>query len=151
MPEDPPAPEPASEPSRREAFSRITAIAMAGGLAAGYGTAGLMAARFLYPARPRVTRWLFVTAIESLAPGESIAYRTPVGETVTIARQGEADTVESFAALSSTTSEVPARLIDVERTRSSRVESASCTRSDTRSSTSSGAAPGQVVRTVSVG
>jgi hypothetical protein len=52
---------------------------------------------------------------------------------------------------SSTTSEVSARLIDVERTRCGSVESASWIRSEIRSSMSSGAAPRYVVRTVSVG
>jgi cytochrome b6-f complex iron-sulfur subunit len=75
---------------------------MVAGLAAGYGTLAAMAGRYLYPAKPRVTRWLYVAPVARLAVGDALVYRTPIGETVTIARQGAGEAAEDFAALSST-------------------------------------------------
>jgi len=93
-----------SEPGtdRRSFLARASGIAMTAGLAAGYGTCGWMAVRFLYPAHPRPKGWMFVIEAVRLAKGQSFAYRTPAGERVTIARQADAGTVEDFAALSST-------------------------------------------------
>lgn len=67
---------------------------MTGGLAAGYGAFAGLAGRFLYPAHPRPTGWMFVSEVARL--GDSFLYRTPAGESVTIARRGE-----DFIALSS--------------------------------------------------
>jgi len=75
---------------------------MVGGLAASYGTAAFMAGRYLYPARGRERRWLFLCTLDRLAPGESLAYRTPIGERVTLARAGATGTADDFVALSST-------------------------------------------------
>jgi Rieske Fe-S protein len=86
--------------SDRRAF--LAAGAMAGGLAAGYGTFALFAGRFLYPARPAPTEWLFVSDLASFRPGDSRVYRTPAGSPVAIARRGSAGTVDDFLALSST-------------------------------------------------
>jgi nitrite reductase/ring-hydroxylating ferredoxin subunit len=91
-----------SDSDRREFIAKATTIAMLGGLAAGYGAAGAIAGRYLYPARPREMAWLFVATVGQLAVGESLAFKTPTGESVTIARQSKRDEVESFAALSST-------------------------------------------------
>lgn len=97
-----PRPEPSSEePSRRDVLSRATGAAMAGGLVAGYGTAAFMAGRYLYPARPRAKRWLFVCTLDRLRAGESLPYRTPIGERITVARKGDGVAAEDFIALSS--------------------------------------------------
>ena len=100
----PPDPEQRAEerPRRRDLLSRVSTIAMAGGLIAGYGGLAAMAGRYVYPARPRQTRWLFVARLADLGPGESLVYRTPLGEKVTIARSGEGADERSILALSST-------------------------------------------------
>ncbi len=96
-------PEPASAaPSRRDLLTGASSLAMAGGLAAGYGTFAVLSARYLFPARPRELSWMFVVRVADLAPGSSLTYRAPTGETIAVARQGDSDAVESFVALSST-------------------------------------------------
>jgi nitrite reductase/ring-hydroxylating ferredoxin subunit len=72
------------------------------GLAAGYGTFGAVAARYLFPAKPREQVWLYVTLVSALKPGDSLVYRSPSGEKIAIARQGAGETVSDFIALSST-------------------------------------------------
>ena len=74
---------------------------MTAGLAGSYGAFGLIAGRFLYPARPRAMQWQFVAEAETLAPGDSIVYRTGSGETISITRQGDRGDVSDFIALSS--------------------------------------------------
>lgn len=101
IPEIPAAPE--GEPVDRRAFlSRASGIAMAAGLAAGYGTFGAMAGRFLYPAKPADKAWMFVADVAGFAHGASLSYTAPDGATVAIARQGTSGGVEDFVALSST-------------------------------------------------
>ena len=92
----------APESSRRDLLAQATTACTIGGVALAYGTCGVMAARYLYPARPRTTAWQFVADVARVAVGESLAYRAPTGETVAIARRGDAGTVEDFVALSST-------------------------------------------------
>jgi cytochrome b6-f complex iron-sulfur subunit len=75
---------------------------MAGGLVGGYGAFGAMAARYLYPAKPRATAWLFVAPLASFRVGESMTYRAPNGAPVVVARQGETGSEADFIALSST-------------------------------------------------
>ena len=75
---------------------------MVGGMAAGYGFLAYIAARFLYPARGTRRQWVFVTKAADVADGESVAFRTPAGETVTIARRARTGNVEDFIALSTT-------------------------------------------------
>lgn len=96
-------PAPATPPEDRRTFlARTSSLAMVGGLAAGYGTLGYLAGRYLYPSRPQAKAWLFVTEVGRLARGEVFAYRTPAGQTVSVTRRGEAGTAEDFLALSST-------------------------------------------------
>jgi Rieske Fe-S protein len=95
-----PGPPPADD--RRELLARAASIAMAGGLVAGYGAAAAMAGRYLYPAKAAEERWLFVATVKKLAPGASLPFRTPLGQTVTIARQTPGETADDFVALSST-------------------------------------------------
>lgn len=109
---DAPEPLPAHRPGEKddegtgpgvpERRSFLAAAAMAGGLAAGYGTFAAMSARYLYPARPAPTAWLFLRDLRSLNPGDSLVYRTPAGATVAVARLGKAGTEQDFLALSST-------------------------------------------------
>lgn len=86
---------------RRSFLARTSFAAMLGGLTAGYGTLAAYALRFLYPAHPPAMSWLYVGDITKILPGDSIPYRSPAGEKITIARQGRAGTVEDFVALSS--------------------------------------------------
>lgn len=97
-------PQPAPEPEgadRRTLLSRVSTLAMFGGLAAGYGALAAMAARYVYPARPRELRWMYLARVAALGPGDSLLYRTPLGETVAVARQGPGATADDFVALSS--------------------------------------------------
>jgi Rieske Fe-S protein len=87
---------------RRKFLSQAATAAMTASLAASYGTAALMAARFLFPARSRPTGWMFVIEADRLAPGDSYAYRSPAGERIAIARQDSLGTAADFVALGST-------------------------------------------------
>jgi Rieske Fe-S protein len=87
---------------RRGFLSRTTSLAMAGGLAAGYGTFGTIAVRYLYPAHPTETGWVFVSDVASMKIGESRVFVTPIGATASIARRADTGTVDDFVALSST-------------------------------------------------
>ena len=80
----------------------LLTAAVAGGLAASYGTFAAIAGRFLFPARPRPKGWLFVADLARLKPGDAVDWRTPAGAPVTIARHGSAGTADDFIALSST-------------------------------------------------
>lgn len=92
----------ASPPDDPERRSFLATAAMAGSMAAGYGTFAAIAARYLYPAHPAPTSWLYVQDLRSLKPGDSLVYRTPAGATVAVARLGNAGTDSDFLALSST-------------------------------------------------
>lgn len=91
-----------TEPESTERRSFLATTVMGGGLIAGYGTFALMAGRYLYPAHPAETSWMFVRDLRSLKPGDSLVYRTPAGATVAVARLGNAGTDADFLALSST-------------------------------------------------
>lgn len=88
-------------PTRRGFVGLTSAMLMGGGLAASYGTLGVMAGRFLYPADGTSLEWQLVTTTDRLALGESLTYKTPAGAPVVVARQGSGDTAEDFVALSS--------------------------------------------------
>ena len=86
----------------RRGFLKNTAtVAMAGGLVAGYGSFVAIAGRFLYPAHHDNGQWQFVTTTDRLQMGHSLAFITPSGAKVVVARQGEGDEAENFIALSS--------------------------------------------------
>lgn len=93
---------PADGPGRRRFLATASTLAMAGGLAAGYGSCAAMGGRFLYPARPVTMAWQFVIAVDRLRPGESVSYRAPNGERIAVARQGSGEAPEDFVALGST-------------------------------------------------
>ena len=88
--------------ARRDFLTTASTLAMAGGLCAGYGTAGAMAARYLFPARPRAFEWVFLATLDRLKPGDSLVYSAPAGEKIALARQGSGTTEADFIALSST-------------------------------------------------
>lgn len=90
---------------RRDFLSTFSTVAMAGGLIAGYGTFAILAGRFVFPAADE-TPWLFVAEASSVKPGEAIAFESPTGVKVAIARragEGLQKTAEldDFIALSS--------------------------------------------------
>ena len=89
------------QPARRKFLGAASRTAMAGGLIAGYGTFLAYAGRYLYPAHPARTAWMFVAELSMMDVGSSKNFRLPSGASVVIARQGESDTVDSFLALSS--------------------------------------------------
>jgi Rieske Fe-S protein len=92
-------------PDRRDFLSTFSTVAMAGGLVAGYGTFAAMAGRFVFPTNVE-TPWLFVAEANSIQPGDSLAFESPTGVKVAIARrpgdavQPSAETAD-FIALSS--------------------------------------------------
>jgi Rieske Fe-S protein len=91
----------AGKEARRDFLATAGSVAMAGGLAASYGTLGVMAGRFLYPAGGEAQAWLYLTAVASMKAGDSFTYRAPTGATIAVARVGSAGTSEDFLALSS--------------------------------------------------
>jgi nitrite reductase/ring-hydroxylating ferredoxin subunit len=87
---------------RRGFLSRTSSALMAGGILASYGTLGWMAARFLYPSKPRPMAWLYVARVKALLRGEAFQYRSPSGQPITLTRQGDGEQAEDFLALSTT-------------------------------------------------
>ena len=91
--------------SNRDGVDRrtwLSSIAMFTGMAAAYGLFAAFAARFLFPSRPAPKAWLFVTDLASVPTGAALAYQTPGGQRVSIARLESAGTAADFIALSST-------------------------------------------------
>jgi Rieske Fe-S protein len=87
---------------RRTFITSAGSLAMAGGLAASYGTLAAMAGRFLYPTGEGAIGWMFLTEASRMQPGDSFHYTAPNGERVAVARLGSTGGVEDFLALSST-------------------------------------------------
>lgn len=92
----------AGEIDRRTFAGKLSACAMAGGLVAGYGGMGAVAARYLFPSKPVAKRWMFVAELARLKIGESLAYIAPNGAPVNVARRADSGAAEDFIALSST-------------------------------------------------
>ena len=94
----------ANSPDRRDALSTGSSLLMAGGLLGGYGTFFTMAAKYLFSSDPGKA-WMFVASAETVAPGASIDFQSPVGVRVSITRDSEQaanpPTAENFLALSS--------------------------------------------------
>ncbi|MBS0265186.1 MAG: ubiquinol-cytochrome c reductase iron-sulfur subunit [Planctomycetes bacterium] len=89
----------ASDPSDRRSF--LSMLTMALGLSGGYGALALMAARFLYPAKPPARQWMYVAAIGGLEQGGSVLFSAPNGQSISVTRLAEDGVVEDFIALSS--------------------------------------------------
>jgi nitrite reductase/ring-hydroxylating ferredoxin subunit len=85
---------------RRSILAASTAM-MAGGLAAGYGTLGVMLGDFVYPAGRADRGWLFVCTLDEAKPGASLDFVTPAGARIVVTRFGAGDRAEDFLALSS--------------------------------------------------
>lgn len=86
---------------RRQFLTASTAV-MAGGLAAAYGTLGVMMGEFVYPSADGESRgWLFVCTTERLAPNDALDFVTPAGAKIVVTRQGEGSEAKDFLALSS--------------------------------------------------
>lgn len=102
-PSGPPSDSPADPDAKRRRFlTGASQAAMTAGLAGGYGGFGLIAGRYLYPARPADHSWQFVIEVARLRVGDSLVYRAPSGESVNITRQAQDGTVDDFVALGST-------------------------------------------------
>jgi Rieske Fe-S protein len=99
-PEVPSAPQPEGED--RRGFLGTASIAMAAGLAGGYGAFAVMLGRFVYPEGGSNRAWLFVCLVEKLRQGEALNFAAPSGQKIVVARQGPGTTVDDFLALSST-------------------------------------------------
>ena len=88
---------------RREALLTGSNVLMAGGLVASYGTFVAMAGRYFYPTEGGKA-WMFVRAVNSISPGESVPFQSPTGVSVLITRDADASSdtpeVEEFLALS---------------------------------------------------
>jgi len=90
------------EEGRRGFLKAASGTAMTAGLVGGYGGFALIAGRFLYPSGDSDRQWQFVSEESSLEVGDSILYRTPTGETVSITRKERNGDERDFIALSST-------------------------------------------------
>ncbi len=100
---DPAEGDPQGKGTERRSFLSMGSTAlMWGGLVAAYGTLAGFMGRFLYPARPGETGWMYVSDLASIPRGGSIGFRTPTGAEVVIARQGSGSQVDAFIALSRT-------------------------------------------------
>jgi Rieske Fe-S protein len=74
---------------RRDFVATVSSLAMAGGLVAGYGTLGAFAGRYLFQDNDD-TDWLFVAAANSMKPGDSLSFESPVGVRVVVTRKSDA-------------------------------------------------------------
>jgi Rieske Fe-S protein len=61
-----------------------------------------IAGRFLYSNAPRKLAWMFVAEAAKLRVGDTLEFRTPAGQKVTLTRRGQEGTADDFLALSST-------------------------------------------------
>lgn len=71
----------------------------------------LVLGRFLYPARPGDRNWQFVIETNRMAIDDSIAYRTPEGNSIQIARRSDNGDAGDFVALSSTCPHLGCRVL----------------------------------------
>jgi cytochrome b6-f complex iron-sulfur subunit len=107
-------PKPAGEDeTRRDFVSSLSSAAMLLGLASSYGTFGVLAGRYLFPARAAEKRWMFVGALAEMPAGASVTFRTPSGAQIAVTRKadtsadastdagGETSAATDFIALSS--------------------------------------------------
>ena len=90
-----------TDPERRRFLGNVSRAAMTAGLIGGYGALGLIAGRYLYPARPSERIWQYVTEVDGMAVGATRLFRSPTGESINIVRQGGAGDERDFIALSS--------------------------------------------------
>lgn len=91
-----------ADSERRRFLGNVSRAAMAAGLVGGYGGLGLIAGRYLYPARPSDRIWQYVVELGRMNVGASRLFRAPSGESINIVRQGNMGNETDFIALSST-------------------------------------------------
>lgn len=91
-----------ADSERRRFLGSVSRVAMAAGLVGGYGGLGLIAGRYLYPARRSDRIWQYVVELARMEVGASRLFRAPSGESITIVRQGNTGNETDFIALSST-------------------------------------------------
>lgn len=90
------------ELGERRKFLTASSVVMAGGLAAAYGTLGVMFGEFVYPADDSDEKgWLFVCTTDQLQPGDALDFVTPAGAKMVVTRQGAGGEASDFLALSS--------------------------------------------------
>lgn len=87
---------------RRRFLTTSSKALMVAGMAGGYGAFGAVAGRFLYPAAPEARSWVFVTEEARMAVGDSLLFRGPSGERISVTRQERNGDAGDFIALSST-------------------------------------------------
>lgn len=87
---------------RRSFLTNAASVGMAGGLVAGYGMFGYVGGRYLYPAKDRPLRWMYVARVADFAEGGAMEYVGPSGEAIAVARTAAGDAADAFIALSST-------------------------------------------------
>jgi Rieske Fe-S protein len=90
-----------SGPPARRAFLG-SSLAMAGGLAAGYGALGAIAVRFLYSGDKIERGWMYVGQVDDLAQRKTVPFVAPDGNRIVIAYVGPGASADDFLALSST-------------------------------------------------
>lgn len=90
-----------AEEERRTFLTRIAKVSMLVGLAAGYGTCGVIGVRYLLPSGSRPRSWQLIGPIESIPVGAAIAYLGPSGQKITITRLADRGDATDFIALSS--------------------------------------------------
>ncbi|MCS6976021.1 MAG: ubiquinol-cytochrome c reductase iron-sulfur subunit [Gemmatales bacterium] len=91
-----------AEADRRRFLASVSQVAMGVGLVSSYGTLAYMAGRFLYPAEPTPTAWVFVAETARIPQEGVLKFTTPAGQTVTIRRVAENGDAADFLAMSST-------------------------------------------------
>ncbi|MEX2188941.1 MAG: Rieske (2Fe-2S) protein [Pirellulales bacterium] len=99
-PVSPPVEKREADGSRRDFLTAASAVAMAGGVAASYGTLAVMAGRYLYPSEDHNTAWQFVGLVDDITREKSLTYESPGGARVVIARQSDGNAAADFVALS---------------------------------------------------
>ena len=89
-------------PERREFFQTASNLAMGASLVASYGLFAAHAGRFLYRERAQPRAWVFVTDVAGVSVGQSMSFRVPGGEKISITRHDFSGEASDFKALSST-------------------------------------------------
>lgn len=87
---------------RRAFLRRLTSAVMAGGLTAAFAGLASIAGRFLLPRTRETLRWLYVAELTRMPAGSVVAFVTPNGAPVTVARLGAGSDPGDFVALSTT-------------------------------------------------
>ena len=76
-------------------------LAMGAGLIGSYGTFGVIAGRYLYPANTGDLTWQFVAHTADVPPGSSLTYEAPSGSKVVITHLKDGPAGGEYSALSS--------------------------------------------------